>query len=114
MAMSRHHDRFTEPFNVMNEFDERRHVLPSRDHVARLEVLGRDDFLEGSARVRSCGVARTDRAHCPRVEENTGGSAAAALRGARKSAVASTAIHAMNVAMLMRSHTPTHSVGKSA
>jgi hypothetical protein len=47
------------------------------------------------------------------MEENVGGSAVAAARGARKSAVASTAIHAMNVAMLMRSHTPTHGVGKS-
>jgi hypothetical protein len=49
------------------------------------------------------------------VAEDVGGRAAiAALRGARKSAIASTAIHAMNVAMLMRSHTPTHGVGKSA
>lgn len=38
----------------------------------------------------------------------------AAAWGARRSAVASTTIHAMNVAMLMRSQTPTPGVGKSA
>jgi hypothetical protein len=41
-------------------------------------------------------------------------SGVAAASGPRNSAVASTTIHAMNVAMLMRSQTPTPGVGKFA
>ena len=62
-------------------------------------LVGRSTHRQAAHAFSLCGVARTDEAD---------------PRRARNSAVASTAIHAMNVAMLMRSQTPTPGVGKSA